>query len=161
MVKPIPAQHLRRYVQAEDAIKDALQRALTMHTTGTVQRSPFGLATLQALHQRLFGADGAELAAFVLYVAPLIRNLAMQMAERQAMIQPVKLKLIDLEQWLRRLDELDPECVRIIELRYFAGLSLREVAAVLGVPVPDILGRLRFAKAWLQARVRWSPRSIP
>src|SRR3954465_9845978 len=161
MVNPIPMLPLRRYAQAEGAIRDALQRALTTHTTGTVQRSPFGLATLQALHQRLFGADDAELAPFVLYVAPLIRTLAMQVAERQAMIRPAKLNLIDLEQWLRRLDELDPECVRIIELRYFAGLSLREVAAVLGAPVSDILSRLRFAKAWLQARVRWAPRSIP
>src|SRR4051794_9962240 len=107
MVKPIPVLHLQRYAQAEGTIRDALQRALTTHTTGTVKRSPFGLATLQSLQQRLFGAEDAELATFVLYAAPLIRNLAMQMAERQAIMQPVTLKLIDIEQWLRRLDELD------------------------------------------------------
>jgi DNA-directed RNA polymerase specialized sigma24 family protein len=116
-------------------------------------------ATLRALHSQLCCTDAIDLPSFVRYVAPLIRKIAIQVAERQAMIEVVQLKLIDLEQWLRRLDELDPDCVRIIELRYFAGLTLRQTASVLEIPVPEILGQLRFAKAWLQARVRWSLKS--
>jgi DNA-directed RNA polymerase specialized sigma24 family protein len=155
MVKPIPVLHLQRYVDAELAVKDALHRVFT-GSGRSLQRTPFGLAVLQALHKRLLHESDTDLRSFVCYTAPLIRGIAMQAAERQAMIEPVKLSLVDLEQWLRRLDELDPDCVRVIELRYFCGLSIREVAWVLGISVAEILGLLRFAKAWLQARVRWS-----
>jgi len=155
MIKPIPVLHLQRYVQAELAVKAALQRVFTC-SGRSLKRTPFGLAVLRTLHNRLLDGNDTELATFVRYVAPLIRGIAMQAAERQALVEPVKLSLVDLEQWLRRLDELDPDCVCVIELRYFCGLSIREVAWVLGISVAEILGLLRFAKAWLQARVRWS-----
>lgn len=156
MVAPIPVSHLRRYQQAESVIRPALQRAL-MHRSSAEQRNPLGLPTLDALHRGLSLSSDTELGTFILYVAPLIRSMAMQAAERQAMVEPIKLRFVDLEQCLRRLDELDPECVRIIELRYFAGLTVRQAALVLGISVADILNRLRFAKAWLQARLRWTP----
>ena len=158
MVTPIPLQQLRRYEEVEPAIRTALEHAL-MQRSSAAERDPLGLIRLQALHSALFPPGYTELWTFVRYVAPLIRAIEMQVAERQAIIRPVKLRVIDLEQWLRRLDELDPECVRIIELRYFAGLSIRQVALALGASVPDVLVQLRFAKAWLQARARWSPSS--
>jgi DNA-directed RNA polymerase specialized sigma24 family protein len=127
-----------------------------MERSSSERRDPLGLEGLRALHKALLLSDDTELWAFVRYVAPLIRAIEMQVAERHAVIQPVRLRVIDLEQWLRRLDELDPECVRIIELRYFAGLSIRQAALALGISVSDVLRQLRFAKAWLQARLRWS-----
>jgi DNA-directed RNA polymerase specialized sigma24 family protein len=161
MVKPVPVLHLQRYAEAEALILEALERVLAARTGQSLHRSPFDLATLRVLHERMFDSKETDLASFVRFVAPRIRTLAMRVAERQSVIQTVRLKLVDLEQWLRRLDELDPDCVRIIELRYFAGLTIREAAVVLGTGVPEILGQLRFAKAWLQARVRWAPRSAP
>jgi DNA-directed RNA polymerase specialized sigma24 family protein len=155
MFRRIPPLQLRRFEQVEPEIRIALQRALTARAA-TREREPLGLMGLQALHGSLFPGSETELWTFVRYVAPLIRTMEMQTAERQAMIEPVKLRLIDLEQWLRRLEELDPECVRIIELRYYAGLSIRQAALVLGLPVSHALTQLRFARAWLQARVRWS-----
>ena len=38
-----------------------------------------------------------------------------------------------LDQALQRLEELDPRKVRVVELRFFAGLEMAEIAAVLGV----------------------------
>lgn len=159
MVKPIPVLQRHRFALVEPVITESLERLISTRTRLYGRSRALDFATLRALHSQLFCTDAIDLPSFVRYVAPLIRKIAIQVAERQAMIEVVQLKLIDLEQWLRRLDELDPDCVRIIELRYFAGLTLRQTASVLEIPVPEILGQLRFAKAWLQARVRWSLKS--
>ncbi|HEU4655081.1 MAG TPA: ECF-type sigma factor [Steroidobacteraceae bacterium] len=160
MLKRISMPHEQRYDDAQSAIVEALERMLATRSGRQLRRTPLGLGALRDLHDRLFAGQESDVGAFVLHVAPIIRRLAMQAAERQAMVEPVQLRLVDLEQWLRRLDELDPDCVRVIELRYFAGLTIREVAETLGTHGPEILGQLRFAKAWLQARVRWSTRPL-
>lgn len=62
--------------------------------------------------------------------------------------------LIDLDQALDRLDGLDPELRRLVELRYFAGLSAREVAEVLGVTERTVMRRWASARAWLYVELR-------
>lgn len=62
--------------------------------------------------------------------------------------------LIDLDQALTRLQQMDPQCSRIVELRYFAGLSAREVADVLGVTERTVLRRWAWARAWLLEQLR-------
>lgn len=42
-----------------------------------------------------------------------------------------------------------PQAARIVELRFFAGLSELDVAAVLGLSVPTVKRRWRLARAWL------------
>ncbi len=42
----------------------------------------------------------------------------------------------------------------MIDLHYFAGLTIRDTAIVLGVSTDTVIRDLRFAKAWLKARVR-------
>ena len=49
-----------------------------------------------------------------------------------------------------RLENADPQKGRIVELRYFGGLSIEETAAVLGTSVPTVNRGWRTAKAWLQ-----------
>ena len=58
--------------------------------------------------------------------------------------------LLALEQALDRLGESSPESVQVVELRYFAGLSIDEVAAVLEVGRATVVRRWRFARAWLR-----------
>ena len=41
----------------------------------------------------------------------------------------------------------------MIDLRYFAGLTAREIALVMGVSVETVIRDVRFAKAWLAAYV--------
>jgi len=61
----------------------------------------------------------------------------------------VDLDLLALDQALRRLEELDAQKVAIVELRFFGGLTLDEIAAELGLS-PETVGRQwRRAKAWL------------
>jgi RNA polymerase sigma-70 factor, ECF subfamily len=62
--------------------------------------------------------------------------------------------LLALDQSLLRLSEIDPRKGRIIELRYFGGLTVDEVAEVLGVSAPTVALESRMARAWLAARNR-------
>ena len=54
-----------------------------------------------------------------------------------------------LDEALDRLERLDPEQARIIELRYFIGLSVEEAADALGMSPATLKRRWALARAWL------------
>src|SRR3954468_8542798 len=54
-----------------------------------------------------------------------------------------------LDDALARLEELDPEQARIVELRYFAGLSIEDTADALGMSPATLKRRWALARAWL------------
>jgi len=58
--------------------------------------------------------------------------------------------VLDLEDALRRLGEVDERQERIVELRFFAGLTVEEVARVLGISERTVLYDWRMARAWLR-----------
>jgi len=57
--------------------------------------------------------------------------------------------LIALDQALDRLDKIDGRLVRIVEFRYFSGLTLEETADVLKVSRTTVAKEWAMAKAWL------------
>jgi RNA polymerase sigma factor (TIGR02999 family) len=59
-------------------------------------------------------------------------------------------ELVALDDALVALAKFDERKVRIIELRYFGGLSLEETAAALGISVATIGHEVRLARAWLR-----------
>jgi RNA polymerase sigma factor (TIGR02999 family) len=58
-------------------------------------------------------------------------------------------ELIALDEALDRLAELDPRKARVIELRFFGGLSVEETAAVLKTSADTVMRDWRLARAWL------------
>lgn len=62
--------------------------------------------------------------------------------------------LLALDQALTRLAAIDPRKSRIVELRYFGGLTVEETAEVLSLSAPTVALESRMARAWLLARVR-------
>ena len=60
--------------------------------------------------------------------------------------------LVALEEALQELSAQDPDKVRMVELRYFGGLSLEETAAALGISSSTVTREWRMARAWLR---RW------
>jgi RNA polymerase sigma-70 factor (ECF subfamily) len=54
-----------------------------------------------------------------------------------------------LDDALRRLEALDPRQVQIVELRFFAGLSVEETARALDLSAATVKREWRSAKAWL------------
>jgi RNA polymerase sigma factor (TIGR02999 family) len=62
-------------------------------------------------------------------------------------------ELVALDDALVALAKFDERKVRIIELRYFGGLSLDETAGALGLSVTTIGHELRLARAWLRREI--------
>ena len=63
-------------------------------------------------------------------------------------------ELIALDDALKELAEIDEQKSRIVELRYFGGLTVEETAEVLGVTPVTIKRHWRMAKAWLHGRMQ-------
>lgn len=61
--------------------------------------------------------------------------------------------LLDINEALDELAGLDPEQACIVELRFFGGLSVEEVAHTLGVSKRKVEGDWTHAKAWLRQRL--------
>jgi RNA polymerase sigma-70 factor (ECF subfamily) len=59
-----------------------------------------------------------------------------------------------LDAALEALATFDDRKSRVVELRFFGGLSVEETAAVLGVSPDTVMRDWRLAKAWLQAEMR-------
>jgi RNA polymerase sigma-70 factor (ECF subfamily) len=57
--------------------------------------------------------------------------------------------VLDLDRALTRLEEIDPDQARIIELRFFGGLTVEETAAALSVSPATVKREWALAKGWL------------
>jgi RNA polymerase sigma-70 factor, ECF subfamily len=62
--------------------------------------------------------------------------------------------LVALDDALEALAAVDARKARVIELRYFGGLSVEETAAVLTVSADTVMRDWKLAKAWLQRELR-------
>jgi len=63
----------------------------------------------------------------------------------------VPLEVLDLEAALARLAEESPEKAELVSLRFYAGLTMQEAAAVLGISSTTADRHWAFARAWLLA----------
>jgi RNA polymerase sigma factor (TIGR02999 family) len=61
-----------------------------------------------------------------------------------------EIDLIALDEALRRLERLDPQQGRIVEMRYFSGLTIEEIAEAIGVSPATVKRDWSMARAWLR-----------
>jgi RNA polymerase sigma factor (TIGR02999 family) len=73
---------------------------------------------------------------------------AIELADR-----PTSEKLLALEDALIRLAEKDPVKAELVKLRYFAGLTSREAAVILGISTATADRYWAYARAWLQSEI--------
>ena len=57
--------------------------------------------------------------------------------------------LIALDEVLNRLAAMDPRKSKVVELRFFGGLSVEETAEALHISAVTVMREWRMAKAWL------------
>ena len=62
-------------------------------------------------------------------------------------------ELLDLDEALQRLENEDRRASRVIELRFFAGLSVKEAAAVMNVSATTVRRDWKYGRAWLRAEL--------
>ncbi len=76
--------------------------------------------------------------------------------EPAAEIRPSE-ELLAVDEALKRLGQLDPQQARVVEMRYFGGLTVEETAEALAVAPRTVKRDWAMAKAWL--RLEFSPES--
>ena len=129
-----------------------------------------GTALVHEAYIRLLGQanqDWQSRAHFFGVAARLMREILVDHARRHSAAKrgsgkpPVSLteaaifsveraaELVALDDALQVLNRLDPERSRIVELRYFGGLSIEEISEVEHISIATVRRRLRMAEAWL------------
>lgn len=153
---PLMYERLRRL--ARQRLRS--EHDISMNTTGLVHEaylkladSPgarvqdrghfLGLASRVMRHLLTDYARERRAAKRGLGVAPLPLDEAAWIADEA--VEPV----IELDEALQRLAAVDERRSKILEQRYFGGLSLEETAEVLGVSLATVKRELRTARAWL------------
>lgn len=80
-------------------------------------------------------------------------DIGVELQDRHAQTPAPPVDLLDLDDALRALERMDAEQSRIVELRYFAGLSIEETAAALGISISSVKRGWLVAKTWIRRRL--------
>jgi RNA polymerase sigma-70 factor (ECF subfamily) len=67
--------------------------------------------------------------------------------------------VVALDDALNTLAEVDPRQSRVVELRFFAGLSLEETSEVMGIATATVQRDWTAARAWLHREISRSSRT--
>ena len=114
-----------------------------------------GPAPMAQMIEGLFGGGVSRLEQIriLFFAAPLVRRVVLEAADPKRCVGSTDITFADVKSWLWWLDVMDPLCARMIDLRYFANLSIKEIALLLHLPPAAVLRELRFARSWLRIRV--------
>lgn len=151
------------YAELRQLAAAALRREARGHTlqpTALVNEAYLRLARssgLEIVDRRQFLAIAARIMRQVLVEHARARQrikrggspLRVTLGDDLVSATPPVFDLLALDQALERLGRLSDQQVRIIELRYLAGLSVEEVAEVLAVSPTTVKRDTAMARAWL------------
>jgi RNA polymerase sigma factor (TIGR02999 family) len=84
-----------------------------------------------------------------------LQRLSLTQAER--LVKQEELDVLALNEALERLAEFDPQQTRIVELKFFGGLTIEETAEVLGVSHATVEREWKLARAWLRRELSDRP----
>ena len=80
-------------------------------------------------------------------------HIRVQLDEAVATADEDGVDLLAIDQALDRLAAIDPQQARVVELRFFSGLSVEETAAALGVSPKTVKRDWSVARAWLRREI--------
>jgi RNA polymerase sigma-70 factor, ECF subfamily len=66
-------------------------------------------------------------------------------------------EILQLEEALTRLEQLNPRQAQVVEMRYFGGLSVEEVASILGIAPRSVKRDWALARMWLYQEIQKRP----
>jgi RNA polymerase sigma factor (TIGR02999 family) len=79
--------------------------------------------------------------------------------DAMALSQRKEMDVIAIDDALHALAELDPRQSRVVELRFFAGLSLEETSEAMGIATATVQRDWTAARAWLYREISRRPRT--
>lgn len=88
------------------------------------------------------------------------RSIGVPLEDIPGLAQPAGLDAVDalaLDTALRKLETFDPDQARIVELRFFGGLTVEETAEVVGTSPASIKREWALAKGWLYRELTGGP----
>jgi RNA polymerase sigma factor (TIGR02999 family) len=138
------------------------ESAVSLQTTELVHEAYFKLTNQRQVdweNRGQFFAVAAQAMRRILIDAARQRRSLKRGVETVAIddAPPIAVKinedLIDIDRALIELEQFDPSQSRIVELRYFAGLTIEETANVLRISPATVKREWAIARAWLFARI--------
>ena len=136
-------------------------------------------AIVHEAYLKMSGGGYASRAHFLAVAAKAMRHVLIGYAERQGAQKrgggerPLPLdearlvpedrteEVAALGEALRRLEAVDPRAARVVECRFFAGLSIEETAAALDVSERTVTRDWSTARAWLYGQLRHDTLDVP
>ena len=76
-------------------------------------------------------------------------DIKVSLADANLAVKTQDLDVVALDEALQRLAQIDEQQSRVVELRFFSGLSVEETAEVLGISKATVKRDWSMAKAWL------------
>ena len=135
-------------LSTSEVVHDAFLALLPMDRVDWQSRAHFYAVASRAMRNVLIDHATRRLAAKRgggARVEPLHELLENQVASDERPID----ELIAINDALARLEQLDPRKARVVECRFFGGLSLEETAEALGTSHATVSRDWTFARAWL------------
>jgi RNA polymerase sigma-70 factor, ECF subfamily len=165
--RAVSALFERVYAELRGLAKNYLRRERPDHTLQAT-------ALVHEAYVRLIGAENAGWESRVHFfnvAAQVMRNILVDHArrhrsekrgsgERKLSLDDAvnfyaerDLDLVALDDALKQLEGLDPQQARIVELKFFGGLKIEEIAAAVGVSETTVSREWHKAKMWLRSRL--------
>jgi RNA polymerase sigma factor (TIGR02999 family) len=148
-VRYMEAEHPGHTLQATALVHEAYLRLTREQDRTWADRAHFFAVSAQIMRNLL--VDHARATASVKRGGGA-EELSLDQAPDLSVPEPEETLALDAA--LSRLATLDPRASRIVELRYFVGLNIEEVASVMGLSERTVTRDWQTAKAWLRAELR-------
>lgn len=136
-------------LQATALVNEVFVRLVGRETEGYANRAHFFFAAARAMRDIL--VEQARRKGALKRGGGGVRE---ELGEREiTLAEDAGEDVLALNEALGEFEAVDPEKARLVMLRYFAGLTMDEVAAATGTPLRTLEREWRFARAWLHARL--------
>jgi RNA polymerase sigma factor (TIGR02999 family) len=157
-LRRVARRHLRRErpdhtLEATALINEAYLRLMAQGASEVRDRSHFVALTSNLMRQILVDHARARLAK------KRDGGCRITLAEDVAFADSSEVDVLAVDEALTRLAALDSQQARVVELRYFGGLSVRETSEVLGVSEATVKRDWATARAWLHREIESASRT--
>jgi len=151
-LRALAAQHLRKEraghtLQATALVNEAFLRLSGRERVHVEARVQFFAVAAQAMRRVL--VDHARRRRAEKRGGPETPVPLTEVAEAALSASPL-VDVLDVDEALTRLAALDERQARVVELRFFAGMEVEEIAAALDVSASTVQREWRMARAWLR-----------
>lgn len=155
-LKAIAARYMRREraghtLQATALVHDAFLKLVDQTRVEWQDRAHFFAVASQAMRRILVDHARARSAARRGAGAARVEASDTVLLADQPSLSPEE--LLSLDRALTELAAIDPEHARIVELRYFGGLTIEEAAEALAISPATLKREWAIARAWLHRRL--------